>query len=231
MVKYKEYKQSGVIQETGKELAVAFEDDALERMHAIMSGSHSAMMDHMNRVHRGEPAVMRELATQGACTPGHLAEVTRNSPGRISAILAALEKKGWATRTVDPNNRRRVIVRITPEGRKLVAFHRQMREERLRWIFGQMGERGTAEFLDLLAQFMVYTSLCGPDAQAPDEAAIAKAFEDNGLQYRPAEDRENIKLTAARPEEYPFADTGTAADTATPADQDAAAPASASTRE
>lgn len=210
---------------------MAFEDDALERMHTIMSGSHSAMMEHMNRVHRGEPAVMRELAAQGACTPGHLAETTGNSPGRISAILAALEKKGWATRTVDPENRRRVIVRITPEGRNLVTLHRQMREERLRWIFGQMGERRTAEFLDLLAQFMVYTSLCGPGAQAPDEATIAKAFEDNGLQYRPAQDRENITLTAARPEECPFADTDAAARAATAhTDQDAAAPPAAPQR-
>ena len=171
---------------------MAFEDDAFERMHKIMTDGRSAMMENMNRVHRGEPAVMRELAVKGERTPSQLADATGNSPGRISAILSALEKKGWATRTIDPENRRHVIVRITPEGKRLVKLHKKAMDDRMRWVFGQMGERRTEQFLDLLTRYITYMSLCGPDDPVPDEAAIAKAFERRGIPYYPAEDRVNV---------------------------------------
>ncbi|MEJ5921440.1 MarR family winged helix-turn-helix transcriptional regulator [Bifidobacterium thermophilum] len=177
---------------------MAFEDDAFERMHKIMTDGRSAMMENMNRVHRGEPAVMRELAVKGERTPSQLADATGNSPGRISAILSALEKKGWATRTIDPENRRHVIVRITPEGERLVKLHKQAMEDRMRWVFGQMGERRTEQFLNLLTRFITYMSLCGPDDPVPDETAIAKAFERAGIPYDPAADRVNVVAQAAR---------------------------------
>lgn len=177
---------------------MAFEDDAFERMHKIMTDGRSAMMENMNRVHRGEPAVMRELAVKGERTPSQLADATGNSPGRISAILSALEKKGWATRAIDPDNRRHVIVRITPEGKRLVKLHKQAMDDRMRWVFGQMGERRTEQFLDLLTRFITYMSLCGPGDPVPDEAAIAKAFERAGIPYEPAADRVNVVAQAAR---------------------------------
>lgn len=173
---------------------MAFEDEAFERMHKIMSDGRSSMMEKMNRVHRGEPAVMRELNRHGELTPGQLVEATGNSPGRISAILSALEKKGMITRRVDPQNRRRVIVTITPEGRHMVELHKRERDKRMRWVFGQMGERNTEEFLDLLARFVTYLSLCTPGTPVPDDATIAKTFEKNGIPYEPAADRVNVEL-------------------------------------
>lgn len=175
---------------------MAFEDDAFERMHKIMTDGKSAMMENMNRVHRGEPAVMRVLAIKGECTPSQLADATGNSPGRISAILSALEKKGLVTRAIDPENRRHVIVRITPEGKRLVKLHKKTMDDRMRWVFGQMGERRTEQFLDLLTRFITYMSLCGPGDPAPDEAAIAKAFERAGIPYDPAADRVNVAAQA-----------------------------------
>ncbi|MFR0564887.1 MarR family winged helix-turn-helix transcriptional regulator [Bifidobacterium porcinum] len=173
---------------------MAFEDEAFERMHKIMSDGRSSMMEKMNRVHRGEPAVMRELNRHGELTPGQLVEATGNSPGRISAILSALEKKGMITRRTDPQNRRRVIVTITPEGRHMVELHKRERDKRMRWVFGQMGERNTEEFLDLLARFVTYLSLCTPGTPVPDDATIAKTFEKNGIPYEPAADRVNVEL-------------------------------------
>ena len=177
---------------------MAFEDDAFERMHKIMTDGKSAMMENMNRVHRGEPAVMRVLAIKGECTPSQLADATGNSPGRISAILSALEKKGLVTRAIDPENRRHVIVLITPEGKRLVKLHKKAMDDRMRWVFGQMGERRTEQFLDLLTRFITYMSLCGPDDPVPGEAAIAKAFERAGIPYDPATDRVNVAAQAAQ---------------------------------
>lgn len=171
---------------------MAYEDDALERMHRIMTEGRSAMVENVNRVHRGEPAVMRELAVKGERTPSQLADATGNSAGRISAILSSLEKKGWATRTIDPENRRKVIVRITPEGLRLVNLHKKAMDDRVRWVFGQMGRRRTEEFLSLFEAMMTYMSLCGPGQPMPDEDAIRVAFERNGIPYEPAEDRETV---------------------------------------
>ena len=45
------------------------------------------------------------------------ADMTRQS---MSELVAALERRGWVRRHVDPTDRRAQIVRLTPEGRRLV---------------------------------------------------------------------------------------------------------------
>jgi DNA-binding MarR family transcriptional regulator len=51
-------------------------------------------------------------------TAGRLAERARLSPGAITALLDRLEKKGLARRTRDTEDRRRVLVEVTPELRR-----------------------------------------------------------------------------------------------------------------
>jgi DNA-binding MarR family transcriptional regulator len=46
---------------------------------------------------------------------GRLAELTGLSTGAITGVLDRLERAGFVTRTPDPSDRRRVMVRYTPE--------------------------------------------------------------------------------------------------------------------
>jgi DNA-binding MarR family transcriptional regulator len=48
-------------------------------------------------------------------TAGRLAEITGLSTGAITGVLDRLERAGFITRDQDPNDRRRVVIRSTPE--------------------------------------------------------------------------------------------------------------------
>jgi DNA-binding MarR family transcriptional regulator len=58
------------------------------------------------------------LDQEGPMTAGRLAERARLSPGAITALLDRLETKGLARRTRDTEDRRRVLVEVTPELRR-----------------------------------------------------------------------------------------------------------------
>ena len=61
------------------------------------------------------------LDQEGPMTAGRLAERARLSPGAMTALLDRLEKRGFARRTRDTEDRRRVLVEVTPELRKMAA--------------------------------------------------------------------------------------------------------------
>lgn len=61
------------------------------------------------------------LDQEGPMTAGRLAERARLSPGAITALIDRLEEKGLARRTRDTEDRRRVLVEVTPELRRGAA--------------------------------------------------------------------------------------------------------------
>ncbi len=89
------------------------------------------------------------LDQEGPMTAGRLAEQARLSPGAMTALLDRLEKRGLARRTRDTKDRRRVLVEVTPELRRMAAQ-----------LYGTAGEGSDAlaaytnEQLELLAGFL-----------------------------------------------------------------------------
>jgi DNA-binding MarR family transcriptional regulator len=61
------------------------------------------------------------LDQEGPMTAGRLAERARLSPGAMTALIDRLEEKGLARRTRDTEDRRRVLVEVTPEVRARAA--------------------------------------------------------------------------------------------------------------
>ena len=61
------------------------------------------------------------LDQEGPMTAGRLAARARLSPGAMTALLDRLEEKGFARRTRDTEDRRRVLVEVTPEMRRMAA--------------------------------------------------------------------------------------------------------------
>ncbi len=58
------------------------------------------------------------LDQEGPMTAGRLAERARLSPGATTALIDRLERKGLARRTRDTQDRRRVLVEVTPQLRE-----------------------------------------------------------------------------------------------------------------
>lgn len=55
---------------------------------------------------------------EGVNTPSRLAEHLEVQPSQVSHLLASLEEAGLVERHLDPEDRRRVLLRLTPQGKK-----------------------------------------------------------------------------------------------------------------
>jgi DNA-binding MarR family transcriptional regulator len=77
-----------------------------------------AIADHLG-IHRTDARCLDILDQEGPMTAGRLAELARISPGATTSLLDRLEAKGLARRTRDTEDRRRVLVEVTPELRRM----------------------------------------------------------------------------------------------------------------
>lgn len=62
------------------------------------------------------------------------------SKGAVSQMLNSLEKKGLINRDIDKNNRRNLIVTLTPEGRQILERQYNEFSDRLEEIINRLGE-------------------------------------------------------------------------------------------
>jgi DNA-binding MarR family transcriptional regulator len=73
------------------------------------------------------------LDREGPVTAGRLAEATGLTTGAITTVIDRLERAGLARRLRDPDDRRRVLVELTPEarerGRRFYVGHAQLAEQ------------------------------------------------------------------------------------------------------
>lgn len=155
---------------------MGFEQEALKALiHATLS-HRSQMEQWMAGSSKGERFALRQLNERGAMSPSQLADLMRVSSGRVSTVLGALEKKGFISRDVDPDDRRNVIVTITDSGRERAQRDHEAMKESVCWIFSQMGERRTREFVELTEEFLTYMALREPGGPEPTAEQIKEAF-------------------------------------------------------
>jgi DNA-binding MarR family transcriptional regulator len=66
-------------------------------------------------LNRTDLAVLSLLGARGPLSAGQLAEATGLTTGAVTGVADRLERAGYARREPDPDDRRRVIVRLVPE--------------------------------------------------------------------------------------------------------------------
>lgn len=158
---------------------MGFEQEAFERLMRATWGKRSQMQQEMSRGIKGEPFVVQELYIKGLMTPSQIAQAMGATTGRVSTLLAGLEKKGHIVREADPHDRRIVHVRLTESGKARAHRQREEMRDSICWIFSQMGERRTREFVDLTVEFTTYMTLCMPGKPRPTPEQVAEAFSGN----------------------------------------------------
>lgn len=163
-----------------------FEQEALQALRRDVHGSKSAMWHQVEGSSKGEPFVLRHLLKHGVQTPSRLAGALHASSGRISALLGSMEKKGYITREIDDHDRRNILVTLTDKGAAQARHDRDDIDSVVRWIFSQMGERRTREFVALAGEFMTYMSVCTPGGPRPSSEDVRQAFAE-----REERDRQN----------------------------------------
>lgn len=104
---------------------------------------------------RGEMCILNHLYDQNEPTqPGELRAIMDASSARVAAVLRTLEGKGQIERCIDGADRRRVLVNITEEGRRLVEARRNEVSEYFAQIISQLGEDDVREGMRILGRIM-----------------------------------------------------------------------------
>ena len=100
-----------------------------------------------------EVSVLARLDREGASTPGVLADQERVRPQAMATTLAALTDRGLVRRRPDAEDRRKVLMSITPAGRKVLSSRRDESVQRLAEVldgFTQAEQRKFAAMVPLL---------------------------------------------------------------------------------
>ena len=106
---------------------------------------------------RGENAVLTCLLhNEEELHPGELAEKLSLVPGRMTDILKTLEKKGMIRREPDPDDRRRVLVKITPKGIRDVTERREKVRTQYSGLYQALGLYDTVKLIELLKKLNRY---------------------------------------------------------------------------
>lgn len=105
------------------------------------------------------------LRTVGPVNPNQLARLASVSTASMSSLLNTLERKGMVVRDPDPDDGRRTIVHLTPEGQDLVEdLHGQNIERERAW--SQALSREEAQQLDALVAKLLRHRPASPDDDA-----------------------------------------------------------------
>jgi MarR family 2-MHQ and catechol resistance regulon transcriptional repressor len=113
------------------------------------SDSVAARLDsqiEMSGLTHGQFAVMEALLHLGPLNQCDLAQKLLRSGGNVTVVIDNLEKRGWVRRERQKQDRRMVIVRLTPSGSRLIA---RIFPDHARAITAEMG-RLSAEEQDTL---------------------------------------------------------------------------------
>ncbi|MCL1829796.1 MAG: transcriptional regulator [Oscillospiraceae bacterium] len=131
-----------------------FVDKAFDELcHTLASGKKD-MLENINRANKGELFALHFLTQQDVkVLPTELSTALQVTTGRVSALLASLEKKGYIHRETDKNNRRNIHVTITDAGRRYFEEETKSIKQIYSNVFIEMGKDDTLLFLNSIKQF------------------------------------------------------------------------------
>jgi DNA-binding MarR family transcriptional regulator len=97
---------------------------------------------------QGEAFALNYIARHGEeVIPSEIGHEMNVSSARIAQTLNSIEKKGWITRQIDLSDRRRIMVRLTSEGRKEAEKHYQVVAAIAADMLMMLGEEDAKEYV------------------------------------------------------------------------------------
>jgi len=126
--------------------------DMLEQMRYLHGVGPQKSIDD---VLQGETFVLLCIAHHGGETlPGAISAEMNVSSARIAQALNSTEKKGWITRKIDPCDRRRILVALTPAGNGVVEERMQMMHDLARKMLERLGKDDAKEYVRILGRLV-----------------------------------------------------------------------------
>ena len=92
------------------------------------------------------------LVLKGLMTAGELAEMTGLTTGAITGVIDRLEGAGYVRREDDPNDRRRVILRVIPKGYREIGRLFESLSAAVNDLGARYNDRELATILDFMTR-------------------------------------------------------------------------------
>ncbi|HTJ32841.1 MAG TPA: MarR family transcriptional regulator [Dactylosporangium sp.] len=99
--------------------------------------------------------VLRRAGPPYTESPSRLADLLGLTRGALSARLAAIEEAGWIVREADAGDRRRVHVRLTPEGNETLVRHLGEEERGEQALLAALTPAERRQLADLLRKMVL----------------------------------------------------------------------------
>jgi len=126
---------------------------ANEFVRNMQSARMSGLSKQFSEGFRGETFVLFFIMKMGGRTvPGNISSSVGVSSARIAAALNNLEDKGLVTREIDSEDRRKIIVELTPKGRDYVEEEQRKQIEKIKNIFISLGENDAKELVRIVGR-------------------------------------------------------------------------------
>jgi DNA-binding MarR family transcriptional regulator len=137
----------------------------LARVGLLLDGLQHRILDEFG-LRFVDFSVLRLVDLAGELSPGELAELTLRSTGGMTQVVDRLVKQGLVGRTPDAMDRRKVLVALTPKGKRLVDQAQAVYARERARVLGPLTER---ELHDVDAAIRRLLDLF--DGEAAEEAA------------------------------------------------------------
>lgn len=163
---------------------------ALRRViRAIDRHSHRLVRSH--GLTGPQALLLKEIAAAGALSAGVLATRVSLSQATVTDVVKRLEARGLVTRLRDPADRRRVELRLTPQGEATLAGSPPLLQERFVARLAELDDAGQSHLLSALQQ--IATMMDAEDLDAAPllaSGAIRASAEAVARANTPADDPE-----------------------------------------
>ncbi len=101
---------------------------------------------------------VRRMEGKGLSGARDIASALGITPASLSAALNVLEKKGCLVRLHDEKDRRRIVIRLTPQGEKAEKAHRLLHEQMVEGVLAGLSGEETSALLNALEKLSHFFS-------------------------------------------------------------------------
>jgi DNA-binding MarR family transcriptional regulator len=116
----------------------------------IMQNIHN-FQKKMNDSLHGETVILHSIACKNCdVLPGQISDEINVSSARVASALGSLESKGYITRRIDENDRRKILVSATESGKVFAKKQHQEFINGLSSLLTSLGEEDAKEYIRLM---------------------------------------------------------------------------------
>jgi len=125
-----------------------YEKLAMEMFNNLQSLRKEAPQKNIDEALKGEAFVLNYIAKhKEEVLPGEICDAMNVSTARIAQTLNSMEKKGWVTRQIASNDRRKILVKLTPEGKQIADNQYQIIIDITAKMLASLGEKDAKEYV------------------------------------------------------------------------------------